>query len=277
MKILISADIEGVAGVFNSEQTRAGNGEYERARRWMTEEVNAAIRGAFEAGATEVLVNDSHGSFRNLIVDALHPRAHYILGKPRYLGMMAGLELGCDGVMMLGYHSQAQGRGVLAHTINSFAFARVQINGESLGEAGLYGGLANEMGVPVIFGSGDDQFIAENKHRFALAQWVQTKVAHGHSSGLSLSLEESQVAITQAAVSAVRALAQRSTPLIPAQQEPTALTCRLTTQGPAFADLFCTLPELVRLDGVSLEFAAPTMAHVIRMLNSMAAMSFMLR
>ena len=136
----------------------------------MTEEANAAIRGAFEGGATEVIVNDSHGSFRNLIVDALNPRAQYFLGKPRYLGMMAGLETGCDAVMMLGYHSQAQGRGVLAHTINSFAVARVEINGEPFGEAGLYGGLANEMGVPVIFGSGDDQFIAENKHRFPDAQ-----------------------------------------------------------------------------------------------------------
>ncbi len=277
MKILISADIEGVAGVFNPEQTRPGNNEYERARRWMTEEANAAIRGAFEGGATEVLVNDSHGSFRNLIVDALHPRARYILGKPRYLGMMAGLEFGCDGVMMLGYHSQAQGRGVLAHTINSFAFARVEINGEPLGEAGLYGGLAKEMGVPVIFGSGDDQFIAENKPSFPHAQWVQTKVAQGYSSGISLSLEASQVAIAQAAELAVSALGQRSSALIPDKKHPSALTCRLMTQGPAFADLFCTLPELVRLDGVSLEFVAPTMAHVIRMLNSMAAMSFMLR
>ncbi len=277
MKILISADIEGVAGVFNSEQTRPGNGEYERARRWMTEETNAAIRGAFEGGANEVLVNDSHGSFRNLIVDALHPRAQYILGKPRYLGMMTGLELGCDGVMMLGYHSQAQGRGVLAHTINSFAFARVEINGEALGEAGLYGGLANEMGVPVIFGSGDDQFIAENKHRFHDVQWVQTKVAHGYSSGLSLSLEQSQVAISQAAEAAVRALEQRGPIDAPAQHVVSPILCRLTTQGPAFADLFCTLPQLFRLDGVTLEFSAPSMAHAIRMLNSMAAMSFMLR
>ena len=277
MKILLSADIEGVAGVFNLEQTRPGNAEYERARRWMTEEANAAIRGAFEGGASEVLVNDSHGSFRNLIVDALHPRAQYFLGKPRYLGMMAGLETGCDAVMMLGYHSQAQGRGVLAHTINSFAFARVEINGEPLGEAGLYGGLATEMGVPVIFGSGDDQFIAENKQRFPDAQWVQTKVAYGHSSGLTLSLEASQVAIAQAAELAVRNLGQRAPRSQPEQIPPSSLLCRLTTQGPAFADLFCTLPQLSRLDGVTLEFSAPTMAHAIRLLNSMAAMSFMLR
>ena len=66
MKVLISTDIEGVAGVFHHEQVRAGNPEYERARLLMTHEANAAIAGAFDAGATEVLVNDSHGSFRNM-------------------------------------------------------------------------------------------------------------------------------------------------------------------------------------------------------------------
>jgi D-amino peptidase len=91
MNILISVDIEGVAGVFHPEQTRAGNGEYERARRWMTLEANAAIQGAFAGGAAHVWVNDSHGGFRNLLPDLLDARAQVVLGKPRTLGMMAGL------------------------------------------------------------------------------------------------------------------------------------------------------------------------------------------
>ncbi len=292
MKILISADIEGVAGVFHAEQTRPGNGEYERARRWMTEEANAAIRGAFAGGATDVLVNDSHGSFRNLLVDALDPRARYVLGKPRYLGMMAGLEQQCHGVMLLGYHSQAQGHGVLAHTINSFAFARVEINGQALGEAGLYGALAGEMGVPVLFGSGDDQFIAENKPHFACAQWVQTKLAYGHSSGLSLSPAEAQADIAEASERAVRDLGESTGMTAPVRSTLQAqddcvdfqpfciaapISCQLTTQGPAFADLFCTLPMLVRTDGVTVQFVADSMQQTIRILNSLAAMSFMLR
>lgn len=96
MKILISTDIEGVAGVFHAEQVRPGNGEYERARAWMTGEANAAVAGAFAGGAAEVLVNDSHGGFRNLLPDQLDERARLVLGKPRYLGMMGGLEEGCD-------------------------------------------------------------------------------------------------------------------------------------------------------------------------------------
>ena len=92
MRVLISVDIEGVAGVFHPEQTRPGNGEYERARGWMTQEANAAIAGAFDAGASDVLVNDSHGHFRNMPADLLDPRARVVQGKPRYLGMAAGVE-----------------------------------------------------------------------------------------------------------------------------------------------------------------------------------------
>ena len=102
MRILISTDIEGVAGVFHAEQTRAGNGEYERARRWMTREANAAVEGAFAGGATEVMVNDSHGGFRNLLPDELDPRARLVLGKPRHLGMAAGAEAGGDAMFLTG-------------------------------------------------------------------------------------------------------------------------------------------------------------------------------
>ena len=185
MKILISTDIEGVAGVFHAEQVRAGNGEYERARAWMTAEANAAVQGAIAGGAEEILVNDSHGGFRNLLPDGLDERARLVLGKPRYLGMMGGLEEACDAVFMIGYHSRSQGRGILAHTINSFAFARVVINGMELGEAGLYGALAGELGVPVILGTGDDVFIEETRDTFPGAEWVQTKVAHGQGSGIT--------------------------------------------------------------------------------------------
>lgn len=278
MKILISTDIEGVAGVFHTEQTRAGNGEYERARAWMTAEANAAVQGAFAGGATEVLVNDSHGGFRNLLPDQLDERARLVLGKPRYLGMMSGLEEGCDAVLMVGYHSRAQGRGVLAHTINSFAFARVRLNGMELGEAGLYGALAGELGVPVLMASGDDVFVAETCPIFPHAEWVQTKVAHGQGSGVTLSPAAARKAIAQAAERAVRAAslrkgADKAEPF----RIPGPIECQLQTQSTALADLFCTWPTLERVDGVSLRFTADTVQAAIRTLNSLSAMSFMLR
>ncbi len=300
MKILISTDIEGVAGVFHAEQIRAGNGEYERARAWMTAEANAAVQGAIAGGAEEILVNDSHGGFRNLLPDGLDERARLVLGKPRYLGMMGGLEEGCDAVFMIGYHSRSQGRGVLAHTINSFAFARVFINGMELGEAGLYGALAGEMGVPVILATGDDVFISENTDLFPGAQWVQTKVAHGQGSGVTLSPAASRRAITAAAETAVRNLKTGApTPRphsglaapqggvsilgLPGDGKavpfriPAPIECRLQTQTSALADLFCMWPTLERVDGVTLRFTTDSMQAAIRTLNSLAAMSFMLR
>jgi len=88
-KILIAVDIEGVAGVWRPEQTQAGQSDYERARVWMTQEASAAVRGAFEGGAAEVLVNDSHGHFGNLLVDALDPRAQLILASARRRSVMS--------------------------------------------------------------------------------------------------------------------------------------------------------------------------------------------
>ncbi|MFL9925805.1 M55 family metallopeptidase [Herbaspirillum lusitanum] len=279
MSILISVDIEGVAGVFHPEQTRAGNGEYERARRWMTEEANAAIRGALAAGATRVLVNDSHGGFRNLIPDLLHPEARSVLGKPRVLGMMGGVDQQIDAVMMLGYHSRSQGRGILAHTINSFAFARVWLNDMELGEAGLYGALAGEHGVPVIFGSGDDVFIDENRALFPHVTFVETKRAHGANSGESLSPARSCELIEIGAMQAVHHFAaSRSHPeSCPPLVIAAPLRCRLQVQSTALTDLFCQLPILERIDGVTVQFDAPGVEYAVRVLNSLSSMSFMLR
>ncbi len=274
MKILISTDIEGVAGVVDSQQVRAGNVEYERARQWMTAEANAAVLGAFDGGATDVYVNDSHGGFRNIIAAGIDARATLITGKPRVYSMMAGLEFDVDAVALVGHHSRAQGRGVLAHTINSSAFARVLVNDLELGEPGLYGALAGEAGVPVIFGSGDQVFIEENTGFFDGAVWVQTKRAMGHSSAATLTPEAACEGIRKGMHKAVQKAIERSmTPfVIDGPYE-----CRLQTNSPAQADMFCILPGTERVDGVTLSFRAASLENVIRTLNVFSTMSAALR
>lgn len=276
MKVLISTDIEGVAGVFHPEQTRPGNAEYERARLLMTHEANAAIAGAFEGGATEVLVNDSHGGFRNMPAEQLDPRARAVLGKPRTLGMMAGVDLGVGAVCLVGWHSRAQGRGVLAHTINSFAFARVRFNGQEVGEAGIYGALAGEFGVPVVMASGDDAFIEEHRPLFPQAAFVQTKQASGQHSGISLAPAQACAAIREAVARAV-ALQCRDAAACQPRVLATPLGVRIQTQTPALADLFCQWPTLVRLDGDELGFEAPTVQAAVRMVNCLSAMASALK
>ena len=272
MKVLISTDIEGVAGVYHSEQVRPGNPEFERARLLMTQEANAAIAGAFDAGATEVLVNDSHGGFRNMPPDVLDARARVVQGKPRYLSMVAGVEEGVDALCMVGYHSRAQGRGILAHTINGFAFAGIRLGDQELGEAGIYGALAGEYGVPVVMASGDDVFISENQALFPHASFVQTKKATGFNSGVSLSPEQSRQAIRAGVIEGLAARAH-ARPLV--FQGPQVVTLR--TQSPMMADLFCQWPSFERVDGVTLRFSADSVESAVRMLNCCSAMSSMLR
>jgi D-amino peptidase len=161
MKIFVSADIEGVAGVVSPLQGQPGNGEYERARRLMTEEANAAIAGAFAGGATYVLVNDSHGPMTNLLPDLLDARAELLLGRPKPMNMFCGLEADFAGVFCTGYHSGAGQHGVLSHTVNGFAFAAIRVNGIDCAEATLYGAYAGSLGVPLLLLTGDDRMKAQ--------------------------------------------------------------------------------------------------------------------
>jgi len=272
MKVLISVDIEGVAGVYHPEQVRAGNPEYERARRLMAQEANAAVEGAFAAGAEEVYVNDSHGGFRNMPPDLLDARAQVIQGKPRYLSMVAGVELGVDAVCMVGYHSRAQGRGILAHTINSFAFASIHINGQEASEASIYGALAGAYGAPVVMLAGDDVLREENEAIFPHAVFVQTKRATGQGSGISLSPEQAQQAI-RAGVEQGLAGRARCQPL----RTTSPVQVQIAATSPGMADLFCQWPTLERVDGRTVRFSAPDIESAVRMTNCLSAMSSMLR
>ncbi|ACB25219.1 M55 family metallopeptidase [Methylobacterium radiotolerans] len=271
MRVLISTDIEGVAGIYHRVQTTPGNPEYERARVLMTREANAAVAGAFDGGARAVLVNDSHGDFRNMPPDLLDPRAQAVQGKPRPLGMMAGIDQDIDAVCLVGYHARASGRGILAHTVNSFAFARIAINGQELGEAGLYGALAGAYGVPVAMASGDDVFVAENRALLPGTRFVETKRATGQNSGISLSPAQSCAAIGEAVAAALRESSARSFRL----EGP--LEVRVRAQTPALADLFCLWPSLRRGEGSEVVFAAAHVAEAVQVINALSAMSSALR
>lgn len=272
MRIYISSDIEGVAGVVHGEQGRPGNPEYERARRLMTQEVNAAIAGAFEGGATEILVNDSHGPMRNLLIEDLDPRVRLISGKPKPVSMMEGLDAGAAGVFALGYHARAGSHGILAHTINGFAFARVTVNGTDFGESGLYGGYAGEVGVPVLLVSGDDCLRAEVAPLFAGAEIVEVKRAIMNSCAESMTPKAAREAIRAAAVRAV-GRAKEAKPF----RVPPPITVRVQLNSVALADLMSLLPGTERTAPEAVTFTAGSMRTVLRTLNSMSAMSFMLR
>jgi D-amino peptidase len=162
-KVYVSVDMEGISGINGDDQTGAGGAEYGRARKLMAEDANAAIRGAFEGGATDVLVNDSHGSQRNLLPEDLDPRARLISHSFKRYGMMEGLDETFDAVVFVGYHAKADSaRGLFAHT-GSGVVRDLQVNGRSVGEGGMNAALAAWFGVPVVAVSGDDAAVEEVK------------------------------------------------------------------------------------------------------------------
>jgi D-amino peptidase len=161
MRIYISADMEGISGVVHSEQTAPGAREYERACALMLGEVNAAIAGAYEGGATTVLVNDSHWNMRNLNLLELDPRAELISGLPKPLTMMQGIDGGFDGACFVGYHARAgTAAASIDHTCTGQIF-QLLVNGRELGKLGLNTLLAATYDVPAILATGDQQLVAE--------------------------------------------------------------------------------------------------------------------
>jgi len=156
VKVYISVDMEGVAGIADWEQCLAGGDDYALGRDLVLGEVNAAIDGAVAAGADEILVNDSHSVMRNLPPAALGARASYLSGRFKPLYMMEGLEGGFDAVFMVSYHgSIGHERAILSHTYNPSAIWEVKLNGIVTGEAGLNALVAQHHGVPVALITGD--------------------------------------------------------------------------------------------------------------------------
>ncbi|QFU16743.1 M55 family metallopeptidase [Microvirga thermotolerans] len=272
MKIYISADIEGVAGVVSPQHGTMGNAEYERARRLMTQEVNAAIDGAFAGGATEVLVNDSHGDMRNLLPEELDRRAEAILGKPKPLNMFEGLTREHAGVFCTGYHARARAPGVLAHTVNGFAFGRIRLNGLELGEAGLYGAYAGSLGVPVLLLTGDDCLREETKELFPDAAFAVVKRSLGQRAARSLAPERARALIREKAAEAVRTAAA-ARPFV--LDGPYRLEVEFNT--PALCDLAAVIPAATRLDAVTVAFAPESAEHAVRWVNTLSALSSFLR
>lgn len=165
MRVYISSDMEGTAGIVDWDQCRGPGPEYEIGRRLLLAEVNAAIDGAVAAGATHVLVNDSHSVMRNLPPDQLHGSASYLSGRHKPTYMMEGLNSAFDAVLFVSYHAAMGTLGVLSHTFNPRAVYEVRLDGEVAGESGINALVARHYGVPVVLVTGD-QHVGPEAERF---------------------------------------------------------------------------------------------------------------
>lgn len=166
MNVFISSDIEGTAGIVDWQQVRASGADYELGRKLLTDEVNAAIDGAVLAGASHILVNDSHSTMQNLRPGELHHHASYLSGRHKPLYMMEGLDGRFDAVFMVAYHGAISAeRAILSHTYNPLAVWEARLNGVPVGESALNALVALHHRVPVVLITGD-QATAEEARAF---------------------------------------------------------------------------------------------------------------
>jgi D-amino peptidase len=212
MKILISADMEGATGVTWPADVEPGTEQWQRCRAMFTSDVNAAVAGLFDGGATEVLINEAHSSMRNLLLESLDERAALLTGRHKDLSMVEGIQHGdVDGVAFVGYHAGAGTEGVLAHTYLANSITSVTVNGEPASEGWLNARVAEQFGVPVILVTGDDRACGDAVSYAPAARTVAVKRCVSRYAAVCLPPAVTARDITAAAATAT-ALAVRQSP-----------------------------------------------------------------
>ncbi|SDC96832.1 D-amino peptidase [Geodermatophilus telluris] len=215
MKVYLSSDMEGTAGVVDWGQCRGPGAEYEHYRRLLQDEVNAAIAGAQEAGATEFLVNDAHSSMQNLRPAELLGNARYLSGRHKPLYMMEGLDASFDAVFLVSYHGSVAGEpSTLSHTYDPRTVARVRLNGVEVGEAGINALVALGHGVPVVLVTGDEVTAEETRRVCPDVAAVVVKRSVTRFAAESLHPAEACARIREGAAAAVRGLGTARPPRI---------------------------------------------------------------
>lgn len=263
LKVYISADMEGIAGVVSGEQLGPQGFEYQRFREFMTNEVLAAIEGARAAGATEILVSDSHGNGQNLLVEKFPKDVQIVRSWPRPLMMMQGIDSTFAAALFIGYHTGTTNtEGVRAHTMSSANFADVKLNGVSVPEAGLNAAIAGHFGVPVALITGDEAIVKEGRALLGDVEGAVVKWPYGFHSARTLTPEASCELIRARAKTAVERARGRKPYRV---TTPVELELRFKNYRPA--ELLAYLPNVERADAHSIRFRGKDVIEVAKFLE----------
>jgi D-amino peptidase len=271
VRVLVSVDMEGVAGVVAPEDVSPGHAEYERNRTYMTDEASAAVRGilACEPEAS-VVVCDAHARFRNLLPDRLDRRCTLMRGAPRIHGMMTGIDTDVDAVCFVGYHGKAgTARSVLAHTMSGGTVAQVRCNGQELGELGLNAALAAHYGAVPVLATGDDTLVREAAAVVPGITTVEVKRAFGNRAAEGLHPEESCIRIETAARAALDNRAAVTPPVYAGEVD-----LEVDVLRPFMTELACLIPGVELRAPLTLGFGAtdfPAAYNLIEVITTLAA------
>ena len=268
MKVFISVDMEGITGVVKGPQVIPGKEEYKQARELMIGDANAAIEGALEAGAEEVIVNDSHDGMTNLLLSQLNPKAHLISGFVKPLCMLQGIE-GCDAALFVGYHAKVGSlHAVLDHTYFGSNIYRVKMNGTEVGEPEINAALAGHFGVPLVFLSGGEAVCRLVKK--SIGEWVEVVAVKndvGRAAAQCLHPEVTHEMIKQGVKTALSKLdrAQLVKPDLPVTFDVNFFTSQMTDQAEVY-------PFAERIDARTLRVQGSTMWEGFRAFLTIATL-----
>lgn len=276
MRIYLSVDMEGLAGVAHAQQVSFGptvdRTDYDRSRALMAGEANAAIEAAFDAGASEVVVNDSHWLMRNLRAEDVDPRARLIVGdKPLSMTQGVGEAPGgsFDAALFVGYHAGAGNEtGVIAHTYSSATVMEARVNGEPHNEAAINAIRLGHHGVPVALVAGDDALAVEIQRLLPWAERVVVKRGLGYSLADSLSPEEARGAIR----AGVRRALERAGELQCYEPAP-PLQGDIDFRLPVMADYAAVVPGVDRIGPRTVRFTAPDGERLYRLFVSLVRLA----
>jgi len=275
MKLLLSADMEGISGIVDWEQVTPTHPEFARGRQLMTDDVNAAIQGAFEGGVTEVIVSDGHWNGRNILIEHLDSRAKLNSGSPSPFSMMQSIDdkPTPDAVMLVGYHGMAgTKKAILDHTWSDTRIRAVYLNEQQVGEIGLNAALAGEYRVPVIALTGDQHACQEGQDQLgAELEIAVVKNATGRFAAQCLPLAEARHKICETAARAVSKFREGKAPKPFMPTLPVRLAVEFVyTQH---VDRAFLMPGTERISGTRLEYTAPDMVTAHRAFRAMVTLA----
>jgi len=266
MNVLISVDMEGIAGVVLEDHVTSSHKEYERFRRLMTAEANAGIEGALAGGASKVVVNDSHASMTNILIEDLSPAAELISGTPKPFGMMAGIGPDVTRVCFIGYHAASgTGGAVMEHTWTGRIF-EATLNGRVVGETGLNAALAGAYGVPVVLVAGDAAVTKEARDLLGDIETVAVKEGVARTAARCLHPEVARERIREAAERAMKLVVS---PFV----VPPPITVRVVFQRAAHADAAAMIPGSERVDGRTVAWTGGDMQTVYTTFRAMVGLA----
>jgi D-amino peptidase len=244
MKVYIATDMEGISGIVDRAQISPPGVDLRRGRNLLTEDTNAAVRGALAAGATEIVVSSGHGGngMRNIIDEHLHPAAWLVSGDTRR-STAEGMDEEFAAAVMIGYHTRHGLSGVLDHTITARDIQEIRVHGRPIGEIGLFGLVAGQRGVPVVLVSGDDRLVPETQEWFPWAVPVVVKYAIGRHAARLMHPARAQELIEQKTADALGRLAEMKPLRVP---EPVVVDVQF--KRTAHADEAARVPGVQRTD-----------------------------